>query len=295
MFAASIGTSSPRAEPPEEDQRREASAIEQAAVAPQRRAGGFSTMSKAPATYLLLGINIAVYLWMLHRGVDRLTPSPEDLIRFGANSPEAVLLGHQWWRVVSATFVHVGLVHLATNMWCLWNLGIIGEPLLGFFGVCSVYLLTGATGNLLSIAENVLTRQSGQVGAGASGAVFGLAGMLIVLFSNRRLAQPRPGFAGIPLAELYAIRKSVISFAALNLLIGAGTLVRPVMHGLGLDELRIDNMAHLGGFGSGLLLGLPLLSRMTSGRQRYLQRQRLTFAGGLLALALFAYFVRSFR
>lgn len=279
----------------QEDLRREAAALEQAMVAPQRRVGGVRTMSRAPATYLLLGSNIAVYLWMLHRGVDRLTPSPEDLIRFGANNAEAVLISHQWWRVVTAMFVHVGLVHLATNMWCLWNLGLIGEPLLGFFGVCSVYLLTGAAGNLLSIAANLLQRQSGQVGAGASGAVFGLAGILIVLFSNKRLAQPRPGFAGIPLAELYAIRKSVISFAALNLLIGAGTLVRPVMHGLGLDELRIDNMAHLGGFISGLLLGLPLLSRMTSGRRRYLQRQRVTFAGGLLALALFAYFVRSFR
>ncbi len=253
------------------------------------------SISQAPATYLLLGINIAVYLWMVHAGVDRLTPSPEDLIRFGANNAEKVLIGHQWWRLVTAMFVHVGLVHLATNMWCLWNLGIIGEPLLGFFGVCSVYLLTGAAGNLLSTAANVIQRQYGEVGAGASGAVFGLAGILIVLFSNKRLAQPRPGFAGIPLRELHAIRRSVLSFAGLNLLIGAGSLVRPLMHGIGLDELHIDNMAHLGGFGSGLLLGLPLLSQMTSGRVRYLERQRLTFAGAFVTLALFAAFVRALR
>lgn len=259
------------------------------------RAGGLRTMAQAPATYLLLGINIATYLWMVHRGVDRLTPTPEDLMRFGANNAEAVLLHHQWWRVVTAMFVHVGLLHLFTNMWCLWNLGVIGEPLLGFLGVCSVYLLTGAAGNLLSLAANVVQRQYGEVGAGASGAVFGLAGILIVLFSNKRLAEPRPGFAGIPLRELHAIRRSVISFAALNLLIGMGSLVRPMMHGLGLDELHIDNMAHLGGFTSGLLLGLPLLPRMVSGRRRYLQRQRLTFAVGLFLLVLFAAFLRSLR
>ena len=205
------------------------------------------------------------------------------------------MLGHQWWRVVTAMFVHVGLVHLATNMWCLWNLGLIGEPLLGLFGMCSVYLLTGVAGNLLSIASNVIQRQYGEVGAGASGAVFGLAGILIVLFSNKRLAQPRPGFVGIPLRELHAIRRSVISFAALNLLIGAGTMVRPLMQGIGLGELRIDNMAHLGGFSSGLLLGVPLLARMTMGRVRYLQRQRLTFGAAALVLALFAVFIRALR
>jgi rhomboid protease GluP len=253
------------------------------------REGRLRRMAQAPATYVLLGINIAVYIWMLHAGVDRLTPSPEDLMRFGANNAESVVMGHQWWRVITAMFVHVGLVHLATNMWCLWNLGVIGEPLLGFFGTCSVYLLTGAAGNLLSVAVNMAMQQRGEVGAGASGAVFGIAGILIVLFSNRRLSEPRPGFAGIPLRELHAIRRSVVSFAVLNLLIGAGTLVRPLMHGIGLGDLRIDNMAHLGGFGCGLLLGLPLLSRMTTGRMRYLQRQKLTFAAAALLLTLFGY------
>ncbi len=264
-------------------------ALERSAERGRPREGGLRRMAQAPATYLLLGINIAVYLWMLHAGVDRLTPSPEDLMRFGANNAETVVMGHQWWRVITAMFVHVGLVHLATNMWCLWNLGVIGEPLLGFFGTLSVYLLTGAAGNLLSVAVNLALQQRGEVGAGASGAVFGIAGILIVLFSNRRLAEPRPGFAGIPLRELHAIRRSVISFAVLNLLIGAGTMVRPLMHGIGLGDLRIDNMAHLGGFGSGLLLGLPLLSKMTSGRFRYLQRQKLTFGAAALLLTLFGY------
>lgn len=253
--------------------------------------GGLRRAMQAPATYALLAINVLVYLWMLHAGVDKLSPSPDDLMRFGANNAEAVTMYGEWWRIVTAMFVHVGLVHLASNMWCLWNLGVIGEPLLGFFGMCSVYLLSGAAGNLLSVAWNSVRHQYGEVGAGASGAVFGIAGILIVLFSNKRLAEPRNGFRGIPLVELNAIRRSVVSFAVLNLLIGAGTMIGPLMHGIHLDGLRIDNNAHLGGFVMGLAVGLPLVPRMTSGRKLYLQRQKLTFACAALALALFGYFV----
>ncbi len=278
-----------------DDTRREDQAIAQATQRVRGRPGGFRRIAQAPATYLLLAVNVAVYLWMLHAGVDRLTPSPEDLIRFGANNAEAVVAGHQWWRVVTATFVHVGLIHLATNMWCLWNLGVIGEPLLGFTGVVYVYLLTGAAGNLLSVAFNIMFQQRGEVGAGASGAVFGIAGILIVLFSNKRLAQPRPGFAGIPLRDLQAIRRSVVYFAGLNLLIGVGTMARPLMHGLGMGDLRIDNTAHVGGFLTGLCLGVPLLPRMTSGRAAYLARQKITFFCGALLLSLFAAFIAALR
>ena len=65
-----------------------------------------------------------------------------------------MLAGHQWWRLVTSTFVHSGIIHIATNMWCLYNLGLLGEPLMGTFGVFAAYLLTGVVGNLLSVALN---------------------------------------------------------------------------------------------------------------------------------------------
>jgi rhomboid protease GluP len=273
------------------DVQNEQAALE-TAVTPVRSPGSrFRRMGQAPATYVLIGINAAVYLWMVSRGVDRWTPSPDDLIRFGANNTQLVIGAGQWWRIVTAMFVHVGLIHLLTNMWCLWNLGVIGEPLLGFFGLCCTYVVTGAAGNLLSVVFN----GPGEVGAGASGAVFGIAGVLIVLFSNKKLSEPRPGFRGIPLQDLHAIRRSVISFAALNLLIGAGTSVRPLMAGIHLSGLRIDNMAHIGGFVSGLAIAVPLVPRMTSGRANYLRRQKLTFAGAALLMSLFGYFLSQLR
>ena len=108
----------------------------------------------APGTYFLLAVNIAVYLWMITHGVDPRDPSERALIHYGANHTWLVLHG-QWYRLLTATFVHVGLLHLASNMWCLWNLGILGEPLIGPLGMVAVYMLTGIAGNLLSMAWNV--------------------------------------------------------------------------------------------------------------------------------------------
>ncbi len=164
-------------------------------------------------------------------------------------------------------------------MWCLWNLGLLGEPLLGPVGLCAVYILTGVAGNLLSLAYNVIFRHPDSVGAGASGAVFGIAGILIVLLSNHKLP--------IPWSELKRLRRSVIQFAFLNLVIGIGANFTSIVN--------IDNFAHMGGFLSGLALGVPLVPRMTSGRTRYLQRQKLTFAAAAFALALFGYSISKLR
>jgi rhomboid protease GluP len=236
----------------------------------------------APGTYLLLAINIAVFLWMVGHGVNPRDPSETALIHYGANNTWLVLHG-QWYRLLTATFVHVGLIHLATNMWCLWNLGILGEPLVGPLGMLAVYMLTGIAGNLLSMALNVVFNHVFrdpsflvQVGAGASGAVFGIAGILIVLLSNRRLP--------FPWGELQRLRSSVIKFALINLAIGLST----IKFNFG---VRIDNSAHIGGFLCGLALGVPLVPRMTSGRDRYLQRQKATFAAACFVLALFGYYI----
>ena len=244
---------------------------------PNSRERGWNILA-TPGTYILLAINIAVFGWMVLHGVSPTDPTTGQLVHYGATNAYLVLSG-QWWRLLTATFVHVGLLHIATNMWCLWNLGLLGEPLLGPVGLIAVYLITGVAGNLLSLLFNVFQRDGVSVGAGASGAVFGIAGILIVLLSNKKL--PIPAF------ERSRLRRSVIQFAVLNLIIGLGANFTSIV--------RIDNKAHIGGFLSGLALGVPLLPRMTSGRTRYLQRQKLTFAAAAFLLFLFAYFITKLR
>jgi rhomboid protease GluP len=173
--------------------------------------------------------------------------------------------------VVTSIFVHFDWIHLLTNMWCLWNLGLLGEPMLGELGMIAAYLLTGVAGNLLSIAVHPqLPSESGAVvSAGASGAVFGLAGVLLVLLRSPLLP--------IPQFELKKLRRSVWYFALVNFVIGAGVWVAHT-------RLQIDNMAHLGGFLSGFAFGLPLVPRIGAPRPIFLQRR--AFAMGVMAFAL---------
>lgn len=252
---------------------------------PRARTTARRGWASAPATYLLVGINCAVFLGMVLRGSSIWMPSLDQLMQWGADRPNNVLIYGEWWRIVTAMFVHVGIIHLATNMWCLWNLGLLAEPLMGSFGLIAVYLLTGAAGNLLSTGYNWLRPihdASGapffQAGAGASGAVFGIAGALIVLLKSKRLP--------VPPRELGRLRKSVIYFAAINLFIGLS-----VNFGSGLTGVEIDNSAHIGGFLCGLLFATPMVPRIGSPRGEFQMRLRITVAMVVLLLVLFGFYI----
>ncbi|MGA7156828.1 MAG: rhomboid family intramembrane serine protease [Acidobacteriaceae bacterium] len=272
---------------------------------PAKRAAQRVPLWAYPATYLLMGINIVVFCVMTYYGPlpalihqhawSSILTAPfnvDTLVRFGATASQSVQHG-QWWRLITGTFVHVTVLHITLNLWCLWNLGIFGEPLLGRRGLVAVYLLTGTTGMMFSYAWSVITGQIALV-AGASGAVFGIAGILIVLLSNRSL--------NVPWKDLQSLRRQVIFFAVANLVLGMTPQVLGMaspshlrLFHLNLGMLpRIDNTAHLGGLLSGLALGLPLLPRMTSGRASYRARQRVTFGLATLLLCLFFYALSAF-
>jgi rhomboid protease GluP len=266
--------------PPERDdsarQQEELLAVQERVPGQQQRRRGPRSWAYAPATYVLVGINCAVFVWMVLSGVSPSNPTVQQLMNCGANNPTAVLYYGEWWRVVTAMFVHVGIIHLAGNMWCLWNLGLLGEPLIGSFGVFAAYVLSGAAGNLLSIAYNLWPHSPGGspdiVGAGASGAVFGIAGVLIVLLKSTRLP--------IPPKDLAGLRRSVIYFAAINFVIGFGSMaVGSVIH--------IDNMAHLGGFLGGILFALPMVPLLGSPRPVFFFRRRVA-VGMMTAVLVFA-------
>jgi rhomboid protease GluP len=232
-----------------------------------------------------VGINCGVFLAMVSRGASIWMPTLDQLMAWGADRPSNVLIQGEWLRIVTAMFVHVGIIHLATNMWCLWNLGLLAEPLMGSFGLFAAYILTGAAGNLLSTFYNWVRPAHDaagavyfQAGAGASGAVFGIAGVLIILLKSRLLP--------VPQQEVRRLRRSVIYFAAINLAIGLS-----VNFGSGFTGVEVDNSAHIGGFLCGLLFAVPMVPRIGSPRSEFKMKLQLTVALVVLLLVLFGFYV----
>ena len=171
----------------------------------------------APATYLLVGINCLVFLSMVLRGVSILQPTVGPTDALWSRQRGQCAGGREWWRIVTAMFVHVGILHLATNMWCLWNLGLLAEPLMGSAG-CWRSTSAGAAGNLLSTLSTggfyPRLHRSGRFSG--RGGRFG-SGVRDCRGADRPAeVQPASGAA----MELKRLRKSVIYFAAINLVIG---------------------------------------------------------------------------
>ncbi|MDE1155460.1 MAG: rhomboid family intramembrane serine protease [Acidobacteriaceae bacterium] len=261
-----------------------------------------------PATYGLVLVNVLVFAVMFRFGpmADALRQHAwgevltaqfdgDTLVRFGGCDSIRVLQG-EWWRLLTACFVHGTVLHVVLNMWCLWNLGLFGERLLGRYGLVAVYMLTGVAGNLLSLACSLFIRTNLLV-VGASGAIFGITGVLIVLLSNRGLVRN-----GLQWKDIRGLRSQVVLFAVANLVLGAAPNMIPMFSDSTLRVLHvnpavvphIDNTAHLGGFFSGLLLAWPLFSRMTVGKAQYRTRQRVVFTCAALLLAMVSYAVARF-
>ena len=101
-------------------------------------------------TKALIGINAAVFVGMVLTGVSITAPSGQQLIHWGANSG-MLTVGGQWWRLFTSMFLHIGVIHIAFNMWCLWDLGAMCESLYGRWTFLTVYLISGLSGSLLSV------------------------------------------------------------------------------------------------------------------------------------------------
>lgn len=120
-------------------------------------------------TALLIAVNVAVFLQEVRLGA---AENSQLLVRMGALYPPAVLYGGEWWRPITAIFLHFGLLHLLMNMVGLWVLGPYVQFALGFGRFLFVYLASGI-GSMLVVMKY---GQFFQTTVGASGAVFSLVG-----------------------------------------------------------------------------------------------------------------------
>jgi rhomboid protease GluP len=180
------------------------------------------------AAQVLILANVAVFAVMCAKGASLFEPTREQGIAMGANYGPLIAQG-EWWRLLTAAFVHFGVLHLLVNMIALNSLAIV-EPLLGTPGFLYAYF-TSALGASVS---SVLWRPLG-TSAGASGALFGLLGALLAFFlTHRRFIAPQ-----------------VFGPMIRNILIMIGINVV-----FGLSVQFVDNAAHLGGLATGFLAGL---------------------------------------
>ncbi len=190
--------------------------------------------STVTLTQVIFGANVMVFIAMVIASGPSLDFTGQVELHFGANYGPLTLSG-DWWRLVTYMFLHGGLMHIAFNMWCLWDLGRLCESLYGRWTFAAIYLITGVAGGLASIAWNPEV-----LSVGASGAIFGLAGALAASFYL--------GEFSIPKVAIQGTLRSLLFFIGFNVLFGA------MVPG-------IDNACHGGGLVSGLILG-ALIARV---------------------------------
>lgn len=194
-------------------------------------------LSPPRLTYFFIALNLAAFVLMIWVGWSRYGilngfESIDVLVLLGAKVNQLIVLG-EWWRLFTAMFLHVGILHLLFNVYAIFAIGPMVEGYYGSLRFAIIYLLGGLTGSLASFAF------SPSISAGASGAVFALAAAVAVYFFRYR-----ENFG----ARGRAILQNMVVVLGANLVFG-------------LVSQGIDNWGHVGGMVGGLLLGTALLPR----------------------------------
>jgi rhomboid protease GluP len=205
-------------------------------------------------TPLVIALNLAVFVAMLIRGVSLMEPTSDALLQWGANYGPLVTHG-QWWRLFTAMFLHIGIIHILMNMYVLYASGPFVERLYGNLGFTVLYLLAGVFGSLVSVAWHPFT-----VSAGASGAIFGVYGGLFAFLLVQRNAIPRP--------MLVSLFRSGAIFLGINLVYGV-------------SQAHVDMSAHLGGFVFGFVFGCALAQPFAASPTARLARSMVVLMVGI--------------
>ena len=174
-------------------------------------------------------INVLCFLYLELQGS---TENAGFMLAHGAMFAPLVVDHGQYYRLVTSVFMHFGVSHLMNNMLVLFVLGDNLERALGHVKYLIFYLLCGVGANLVSMTVNLMTG-SLSVGAGASGAIFGVVGGLVHAVGVNRGR----------LEDLTSRQLGVM-------------ILLTLYHGF--TSMNIDNAAHIGGLAAGILLGILL-------------------------------------
>ncbi len=163
------------------------------------------------------------------------------LLCWGANANTVTILDHQYWRLISNTFLHQNLLHLGMNMYVLWDFNRLLERLYGSSKFITIYLVSGLGSSICSL----LFLEPTNISAGASGAIFGIFGATVAFFWTFRKEFPK---------KLFRMYQKMFFVFLIYCVVSSQMF--PGM----------DNAAHLGGFIVGLWTALCLLPSSVSSR-----------------------------
>lgn len=173
-------------------------------------------------TYVIMGINILLFIYSIIANYD-------VILKYGMYNP--FVLEGEFYRLFTCIFLHVGIIHIACNMYSLYVLGPQIESFFGKWKFLFIYLISGLCGSILSLTFN-----TSYISVGASGAIFGLLGSMLYFGYHYRT------YLG------NVVRSQIIPIIILNLVIG-------------FSVNGIDNFGHIGGLIGGILstmiVGVP--------------------------------------
>jgi membrane associated rhomboid family serine protease/Flp pilus assembly protein TadD len=220
---------------------------------------------RPPVTVTIVAVNLLIFTAMVATGTPLFKPTPFQVLKWGANWGPMSLDG-QPWRMLTANYVHIGLLHLLVNVWGLWQIGRLSERIFGRWTYALTYTACGIAGSLASLWWHPLV-----VGAGASGALFGIVGALIGTLYLGKVPLPQAAREGL--------LKNLVGVVAINLYLGA-------------SFAGIDNSAHIGGLLTGLALGAVLGPQLMESPDRRRGHERMTFVAAALVLVAFGTYVK---
>ena len=200
-----------------------------------RQARGRVTGAAAPVTSALIGINLLVFLITVGQGAGVNSPGGE---LFNKGALVGVLVGQgDWWRLATAMFLHAGVLHIAFNMLALWWLGSVVEQAVGPLRFLLLYFASGLAGSAGALLISGLYTPT----VGASGAIFGIMGALLVLEYLQT-----GSFAGQAMTMI--VINLALSFAIPNISIGGhiGGLVGGVVGTFALTRTRYMQPRYIG-------------------------------------------------
>ncbi len=194
-----------------------------------------SILGRLSVTIILVLLNVvlfiifAILLWKM-----------PGFLEYIAIKPSNILQGKYLWTIISSMFMHGGFFHIFANMVSLLFVGSFAERILGRKRYLSFYLIAGVTAALLFVlASLLLSQELNTYAVGASGAIFGLIGLLMILTPNQPVYLM---FIPIPIKMKYAAPGMLVILWLISI---AG-------------NVPIGNTAHLGGFLAGLVYGFYL-------------------------------------